>query len=137
MLIGDLPTFHPNVTVLTAIQMQCARRTVRQVRSDRARACGKVTVTSTATSSPSCGRHPARTPPHRRLPGGVADAVRCVKPPRATFVVHEAVASVDIEKLDTALHRNLGEEEQDTNSGRVRHPISRACRACGRYLTRD
>ena len=36
---------------------------------------------------------------------GVALAVRSVEPPGSGFIVHEAVASFDIEKLDASLHR--------------------------------
>jgi hypothetical protein len=66
---------------------------------------------------------------------GIASAVRPVEPPRSGFIVHEAEASFGIEKLDESLHgfaapTNEREEEQDTNSGRIRHPIWRAWRAC-------
>jgi hypothetical protein len=65
--------------------------------------------------------------------GEVASAIRAVEPPGSAFIVHEAIASFDIEKLDASLHRfvaptNEREEEQDTNSARIRHPISRAWR---------
>ena len=36
---------------------------------------------------------------------GVASAVRAVEPPGSGFIVHEAEASFDIEKLDESLHR--------------------------------
>jgi hypothetical protein len=36
---------------------------------------------------------------------GIAAAVRSVEPPRSGFIVHEAVASFDVEKLDASLHR--------------------------------